>query len=66
VRVVPQVSVGRGDPVLLVSVPCFATAGEAVLVDLGSLDCAPLRFRGLAAPAGAAPAAAVGGAMEDS
>jgi len=35
---------------LLVSVPSFAATGEVVLVDLRTLDCAPMRFRGLPPP----------------
>jgi hypothetical protein len=47
-----------------VSVPSFAATGEAVLVDLATLDCAPLRFKSLQTQAAAA--ATGSGAMEDS
>lgn len=40
----------EGGEVLLVSVPSFAATGEAVLVDLVTLECTPLRFRSLVVP----------------
>jgi DNA polymerase II small subunit/DNA polymerase delta subunit B len=33
------------EDVLVVSVPRFASTGEAVLVDLKTLDCAPIKLR---------------------
>lgn len=41
-----KVTIGDSE-VLLVSVPSFARESTAVLVDLATLDCAPLSFRGL-------------------
>ena len=47
-----KVKVGPSqDEVLCVSVPRFSTTGEAVIVDLKTLDCAPIRLRGYSHPA---------------